>query len=198
MPLLAVALLAGCSQVGEYKRPTAPVAAAWPDSAPAAGTRSVAKTDWRSFFPDPRLQQLIATALEHNRDMRIALARVEEARASFNVTRAERLPTINVNTGRNAAMTPGALGGSNTSISGQRYDFSLSSVSYEVDFWARVSGLTEAARSSMLSSDEARRAIRLSLISDVANAYFAFLEMGERVELARATVELREKSRALV
>lgn len=197
--LLVAALLAGCSQIGDYTRPAAPVAESWPDAAAPGGKRVAAQTEWRTFFPDPRLQALIAAALERNRDMRMAVARIEEARAQYGITRADRLPTVNANFGRNAAMTPGeAVGGTNTSISGQRYDFTLSTVSYEVDFWGRVNGLSESARASYLSSEEARRAMRLSLIADVANAYFTLLEMSERTQLARAGVGAREKALALV
>jgi multidrug efflux system outer membrane protein len=191
------ALQAGCLQT-EYQRPTAPVAASWPAENPAEGTRIAARTDWRAFFPDPRLQALIAAALEHNRDLRIAVARVEEARAQYNITRAERLPTINSTSSRNATLTPGDLGGTNASISGQRYDIAVTAISYEVDFWGRVSGMAESGRASYLATEDAQRAARLSLISDVANGYFTLLEMNERAELTRSALALREKALELV
>lgn len=195
--LFAAVWLAGCMHT-EYQRPPAPVASDWPTAGPTQGVRSAAQTDWRAFFPDARLQALIAAALEHNRDLRIAVGRVEEARAQYGITRAERLPNVNMTFSRNAALTPADLGGTNTAISGQRYDVSVNVISYEVDFWGRISGLSESARASFLASEEARRAARLSLISDVANGYFSLLEIEERATLSRSAIALREKALALV
>ena len=83
LPLSLVLVATACSVTPEYQRPDAPVPAEWPlkVSAGDTATKAALPTDWRAFFPDPRLQGLIAAALEHNRDMRISLARVDEARA---------------------------------------------------------------------------------------------------------------------
>jgi uncharacterized membrane protein len=93
----AMAVAAGCSMTPDYERPAAPVPDAWPalQSATALGDSGRAPTvrEWREYFPDPRLQALIATALEHNRDLRIAVARVDEARAQAGLARADRLPS---------------------------------------------------------------------------------------------------------
>lgn len=195
--LVVAGVLSACST--EYTRPPPPVPDAWPATVNQAnGQRSAVETDWHAFFSDPRLQVLISAALEHNRDLRIAIARVEEARSQYGVARADAVPTVNATGSRNAARTSSGLGGTNTSITGQRYDFSLTTVSYEVDFWSRVSGMAESARASYLASEEASRAMRLSLISDVANTYFSQLEMTERAALAQIAVTLREKTLALV
>lgn len=195
--LVLAALLPACST--EYTRPSPLIPTAWPTPVEQTnGQRSVAQTDWQAFFSDTRLRLLISAALEHNRDLRIAVARVEEARSQYGVTRADSVPTINATGSRNAARSSAGLGGTNTSITGQRYDFTLTAVSYEVDFWSRVSGMAESARASYFASEEASRAMRLSLISDVANTYFSQLEMTERTALARTAVMLREKTLALV
>ena len=96
----AMVWVAGCSMTPVYERPAAPVPEAWPalQAATALGDSGRAPTlrEWREYFPDPRLQALIAAALEHNRDLRIALARVEEARAQAGIARAERFPQIDL------------------------------------------------------------------------------------------------------
>ncbi|MBL8490853.1 MAG: efflux transporter outer membrane subunit, partial [Rhodocyclaceae bacterium] len=154
--------------------------------------------DWRTFFPDPRLRQLIAAALEHNRDLRIATARVEEARAQYGVARADRLPGVDLAAGRNAARTPADLSATGRRLTSQRYDVNLSMLSFELDFWGRVRSLNDAALAGYLATEEARRAFRLTLISDVAGAYLALLEAEERAAIATDTVKSRRQSRDLV
>lgn len=191
-------LLSGCSFIPAYERPAAPVAANWPQTAQAEGTRQADQLDWRSFFPDPRLQALIAAALEHNRDLRIAVALVEEARALYGISRADRLPTLNLGAAEAAVRTPADLSASGQALTSRRHDVNLGVTAFELDFWGRVRSLSEAARASYLASDEARAAFRLSLIADVASAYLTLQELDERLILARATIETRRESRFLV
>lgn len=192
------ALLTGCSLTPDYQRPEAPVATQWPQSAQAEGARQTDTLDWRSFLPDPRLQALIAAALDHNRDMRIAVARVEEARALYGISRADRLPTLNLGAAETAARTPGDLSSTGQTLTSRRYDINLGMTAFELDFWGRVRSLSESARASYLASEEARDAFRLSLITDVASAYLTRQEMEERTALARTTIESRKQSRFLV
>jgi multidrug efflux system outer membrane protein len=170
-------LLSACSQTAEFHRPPPPVPQVWPIASERGASEAAAKIHWRRYFPDPRLQALIALALENNRDLRIAAARVEEARAQYGVARADRLPS--------------AYFGSESSMS-------IISSSYEFDFWGRVSGMTESARVSFLASEEARQAVHLSLVADVAGTYFSLLQEEEQVALSQATTELREQSLALI
>lgn len=198
--LLAAALLVstipGCSFIPELGRTEPPVPAAW--AAPAESGRSAAAVDWRAFFPDPRLQALIAAALEHNRDLRIAVARVEEARAQYGIARADRFPTVNAAASRAASHLPADLAPGGRENTTQRYDAGLSMPAFELDFWNRVGALNEAARASYLATEEARRAFRLALVADVANAYLGALELAERAGIARATVESRTETRKLI
>lgn len=192
--LATLLLLGGCSLAPEYRRPAPPV----PDQWPGAEATPAAALDWKTFFPDPRLQGLIAAALENNRDMRISVARVEEARAQYGIARADRLPTVNLAASRSASRTPADLSLTGQAMTSQRYDVDLAVASFEVDFWGRVASLTEAARASYLATDEARRAFRLTLIADVANAYLTLLEMQERQGIAMDTVKTREETRTMV
>ena len=183
--LLCVCLLAACSQTTDLKRPSLPVPAKWQDTPSPLSNIDAAKTHWRSFFSDPRLQALIETALENNRDLRIAAARVEEARAQFRIAQADKVPTVSVGRGQAAPVAPGGV-------------VPLVGVSYEVDFWGRISGLSDVARASYLATEEARRAVQLTLIADVASAYFELLRNDELVMLLGATVDLRERSLDLI
>lgn len=196
--LLLCAALSGCSLMPDYSRPEPPVAAAWPKSVQEGGQREAAKLEWRAYFQDARLQGLIAAALEHNRDLRIAAARIEEARALYGITRADRLPNVSaVSTGA-SARTPHDLSSTGRDLVGHRYDAGVSLLSFELDFWGRVKSLNEAARQTFLSTEESARNVRLSLIADVANAYFSLLELDERVQVARETVRSREETRTMI
>jgi multidrug efflux system outer membrane protein len=195
--LFGSVLVAGCSLAPNYERPEAPVAAAWPEDA-VPGTRAAADLDWHAYFPDAQLQVLITDALEYNRDMRIAVARVAEARGLFGVTRADRLPTVNLGASQSAAHVPADLSATGAELTSRRYDVAVSMVTFELDFWGRVANLSAAAKANYLATEEAERAFRLSLISDVANAWFVLLEMNERAAIAQETVASREATLKLI
>lgn len=197
LALIGTIFTAGCSLAPNYERPAAPVAANWP-AADASATRAAAGLDWRAYFPDAQLQALIADALEHNRDMRIAVARVAEARGLYGVTRADRLPNVDLTGSGTHAHTPADLSATGSEITSHRYDVNVSMVTFELDFWGRVANLSEAAKRSYLATEEAQRSFRLSLISEVANAWFVLLEMNERTALTRETVATREETRKLI
>lgn len=195
---LGVYSLGGCSLAPTYQRPAAPVPAAWPDSVKPAGKTDAAMTDWKVYFPDPRLQALIAAALENNRDLRIATARISEARAQYGIVQADRLPNVSLNAQRTASLSPASTSITGRPFQAQRYDVNVGLVSFELDFWGRVSSLNAAAKASYLATESAQRAFRLSLIADVANAYLSVLELGERSELASRTANGRSELHGLI
>jgi len=188
--LLLLVGLTGCATApsAPSERPALPVPSTWSDNA-IDGTQA-AKIHWRQFFPDPALQALIVQALENNRDLRVAAARVEEARAQYGLSRAERLPSVGL-TGSGALLGFPSDGSQATS---ERYDLGVSMLSYEVDFWGRLAGLSEAARYNYLATEEARRWVHIGLVGDVASAYFGWLQARDTSELARNTLVLRQKT----
>ncbi len=196
--VILAAVLGGCSLMPNYERPATPVPAIWPDSVKLEVTTKLELTNWQHYFPDPRLQALIAVALQNNRDLRIATARIAEARAQYGIQLADRFPNVNLAGTRNASRTPADLSITGTIVTAQRYDVGVNLVSYELDFWGRVRSLSTFAKASYLSTESAQRAFRLSLIADVANAYLSLLEMRERAELTAATVKARGETRDLI
>lgn len=206
--MLLVVGLVGCSFMPEYFQPKAPIPETWPEKNTSGKNRvkigdgqtavALATQDWRQVFLDPTLQSLIAKALEYNRDLRIATARVEEARALAGIARSDRFPQIDLVTQRTASLTPSDLTTTGRSLNSQRYDISVGVTSFELDFWGRVASLDEAARAGFLASDFAQRAFRFGLITDVANAYFAHVELLERLVLATTTEQSRLESRRLI
>jgi multidrug efflux system outer membrane protein len=191
------AVLAGCAHDANFERPAMPVPQEWA----TMGTSQPATplhTHWRQFFPDPQLQALIAAALDNNRDLRMAAARVEEARAQYGLARADRSPTLGLNASASATQLPADLSGTGAVTTGERYDLSLASLSFELDFWGRIAGLSEAARYSVLATEEARRTVQLSLVADVAGSYFALQQAREQVQASGVLLESRKQSLAVV
>lgn len=189
-------LLAACSQLPPDESPAVPVPDRWPTEVGAR--KATAVGDWRAYFTDPALQHLIATALEHNRDLKVAAARVEEARALAGLARAEGLPSVDLTVQEQAARVPGPLTNSGRATLNRRYDVNLGITAFELDFWDRLASLDAAARANFLASEFAAQAFRLSLIAEVASAYYSLAELSERTLLAKATVQSRATSRELI
>jgi len=192
--LAAAALLAACSQIPAYQRPTAPVPQTFAADVPATAS---ALPDWQAYFPDPALHALIEAALANNRDMRIALARVEEARAQAGIARADRFPTLDAQGSANRTRTPADLTGTGTARTSRRYDVGLGITAFELDFWGRVAALSDAARAQYLASDEAARSFRVSLVGDVASTWYQLAALTEQSQLADDTLKTREDSLSL-
>ncbi|WP_290871776.1 efflux transporter outer membrane subunit, partial [Aquabacterium sp.] len=194
--LFAVAVLcAGCTSMAPpYQQPRLPVPEHYEGARATTPTLTVADLDWRSGFTDPALQDLIERALRHNRDLRVATLRVEEARAAYGIQRADQWPSAQATLGMQRSRLPALppLTRQPTLLTG--YSAMLASSSWELDFWGRVRSLEDSALERFLASDEARRAVTLSLITHVADSYLALRELDERLTLARRTVESRQAS----
>ena len=203
---LLAALLSACSMAPTYQRPEAPVAAAFPaDSAGAAvrtsvplplaaGARDAVDTGWRDYFADPRLQQLIAASLQNNRDLRSAALRIEEARAQYDIQSADRLPNLNATAAATKGKTPAFLSPTGQTTIGKRYDAGLSISAFELDFFGRVKSLNDAALAAYLATDEARQAAQISLVAQVAQAYYTERAYAEQYALAQQTYEARART----
>ena len=137
---------------------------------------------------------LIAQALAHNRDLRTAVLRVAEAQAAYGIQRADQFPTIAAGIDGSRARVPGDLSPTGRALTSDQYQIVVGLAAWELDFWGRVRNLKEAALEAYLATDAARHAVTVSLIAQVADAYFGLLELDERLALARQTVVSREKS----
>lgn len=198
LSLCFVALIvSGCVNLAPpHQRPPLPVPARYAeakaDAAPAA--QPAAAVDWRKFFVDARLQRVIEQALAYNRDLRLAVLRVDEARAAYGIQRAERGPKIDAFLDTARSRAPGDLSGIGRPVVGNQMQLGVGFTSWELDFWGRVRNLESAALESYLASDEARRAATLALITQTADAYLTLRELDERLLLARRTSETRQES----
>ncbi|MGS0743990.1 efflux transporter outer membrane subunit, partial [Glaciimonas sp. GG7] len=191
--LLLAGVVSACSMAPTYVRPTAPVASSYPaeEFATTESTADAMTLGWRQFFPDQRLQALIAAALENNRDLRTAVLNIEAARAQYNITAADALPNFNGNFSRTNGRTAASQTINNTSVVGTGYTVGLNMTAFELDFFGRVRSLKDAALASYLSTEEARLSAQISLVSQVAQAYLAEQSFTEQQALAQETLNSR-------
>jgi len=184
--MAATALLAGCVNLAPaHQRPVAPVAEAWPSPAAASG-QTATELSWQSYYgSDARLRELIALALKNNRDLRVALLNVEQARALARVSDASRFPTIN------AGFSSSRVPGNNDSITSS-YQAGLQITAYELDLFGKIRNQSEAATARYLATAEGSRAAQIALVAGVASSYLALQADNELLELSRQTLATRE------
>lgn len=211
--IVVAALVSGCSLIPEYATPAAPIPGAWPDGPAYAGSGADGKADpsaplwadvaWRDFFVDPALQGVIQAALDGNRDLRVAALNIEQARATYRVREADRLPGVNAGAGGSLSRTPGDLtsgaggGGKDATIT-REYTANLGVTAFELDLFGRLRSQSEAARERFLATTQARDSVQISLIAEVANAYLTLLGDRELLALTEDTLRSREKSLDLI
>ena len=188
LALAASAVLAGCSLMPIYERPGAPVATQWPSAtAQSSGTTPAAELAWQDFFADASLRRLIDTALANNRDLRVAVLNIEQARAQLGLKRADQFPGVNAAV--SGSRTPTSSGGINST-----YSAGLLVTAYEIDFFGRVASLKEQALAQYLATAEGSHSARISLMAAVAQSWLALLADQELLHLTQQTLASREDS----
>jgi len=199
-----VALLGGCSLAPEYRRPEAPVPAEWPtgsaypETKPADVSPAAADLPWREFIADERLQQVIETALNNNRDMRLAALNVERARALYRVQRNELLPSVEAVGSGIKERTPADISSSGRATTREQYRVDFGVSSWEIDFFGRIRSLGERALEEYMATDQARRSTQILLISEAARAWFILAADSENLKLSRSTFEAQQASYDLI
>lgn len=194
VPLLA----AGCTVGPNYQRPEITTIPQQHRSIEGAAVQaSLADLAWWDVFRDESLQALISEALAKNFDLRVAVQRVEEARALAGVARSAFYPSIGYGVAAGRGRTSENV---QTVPDGQTQNlFDLSvGISWEIDLWGRIRRLNESARARLLASEEVRRGVVLSLVSEVATAYLELRELDMELDIARRTLESRKASLDLV
>jgi multidrug efflux system outer membrane protein len=190
--LLAVTLL-GCMIGPSYQRPSVETPTSWRFEEKKA--KEIANTAWWKQFDDPVLNELIQIALKENKDAKIAAARVEEFMGRYRTTRASLLPQVGAGasagrsrvTGKGPSPLDGTVNPAN--------DFQVFlNANWEIDLWGKLRRATEAARADLLSTEEARRAIILTLVTSVASAYVNLRDLDTQLEIAKRTAKSREES----
>ncbi len=199
----ALTLTIGCTMEPKYQQPTPPVAQQWPEgpaypAAPAAdATFDASALDWQTFFADEHLRQLIALALENNRDLRMAALNVQRARLIHGIAKAELLPTVSAGAGADKQSLPGDLSSGDRNES-STYSVNLGITAWEIDFFGRIRSLAKASLQEYLATDEARRGVQILLVSAIANTYLTLAADQENLGLAQTTLQAQQDTLELV
>jgi multidrug efflux system outer membrane protein len=191
LPLTAL-LLAGCDLAPAYHRPGLPAPAHLPVGGvyPAASaTTAASDIAWQDFFVDPALRQVIGEGLANNRDLRVALANVEAARAQYRVQRADLLPTIGANAGATYARGSSAETFPGADRTSHAYSVDAGFSAFEIDLFGRVRNLTKAALDQYLATEEGARSARITLISEIASAYLTMAADQDQLRISQGTLE---------
>jgi multidrug efflux system outer membrane protein len=187
--------LSGCAVGPNYARPKVEVPGGYrglaPDAAPQTEPLSLGNAKWWEVFEDPTLRDLINVALKQNYDVRIAAARILEARAQLGITRADQFPTVTAGVSAVNERTPATAGRPAIDTNAQTVSASLV---WELDFWGKFRRSTESARASLLANEWARQQVISTLVSDVASAYFQLRELDLELEISRNTLASRKDS----
>ena len=193
---LGALALGGCMSLDPaYQQPAAPVPPQWPTGDPyLAEAPALASFSHRDVFRDPRLQTLIAQALENNRDLRIAAANIAAARAQVRIARGAQLPQV----GSSASIDANPRRDSSGETNGVQFSPSISVLpSFEIDLFGRLASLTRAQQERLFATGAAARATRAALIGDIAETWLNHAADSSLLAIAEDTVRTAERSRAL-
>jgi outer membrane protein, multidrug efflux system len=189
--ILASSLIGGCTVGPNYHKPAVQTPAAYRDlrDSPQAQAQVVSYADlpWWQVFEDSQLQELIRTALKQNYDLQLATERINAERARLAITRSNQLPQVQGNSN--------FIGAKEQNFQTKSNFLSLAAdAAFQLDFFGRLRRATEASRAQLLATEEAQHTVMLTLVSDVASAYFALLQLDLELQIARDTVKTQEGS----
>ena len=201
IPTGAFLFLFGCSTLApKYSQPAPPVPAAWP-SGPAyksevfqKAQKPLADIPWQEFFVDAQLRKLIALALENNRDLRVAILNIERSQALYQIQRSDLFPQVDATAGANYQLIPTGFSTTGSPVIVRQYSVGLGAVSYELDLFGRVRSLKDQALEQYLATEQARRSVQISLVSQVAASYLTLAADRERLHLAKDTLTSQQSS----
>lgn len=193
MTLSGTLIVAGCTLGPDYQRPETPMPEAY-QQATEIGV-SIANLNWWELFGDEQLNSLVKVALEQNKDMAIAVSRIEEARATLGFVRSDQYPQFEVAAGANRGNSvPGT-----SLITGASNSFVLAgNLSFELDLWGKLRRSTEASKAELLATVEASSSVQITLIADVASAYLLLLDIEARVAISERTLRTRIDSLEII
>jgi multidrug efflux system outer membrane protein len=193
---MCAALWSACRVGPRYVRPPVDAPATFRGAAAdSAHSASLGEATWWNVFGDEELQKLIAEALGENYDVRVAAARILQARAQLTITRADQFPTVTANANATGERTPATRqGGFAIPASTQALYHVDATVAWEIDFWGKFRSATEAERATLLGTQWAARAVLVSVVDLVAQGYFTLRELDLELAIARRTLTARQES----
>jgi multidrug efflux system outer membrane protein len=210
LTLVLLGTIDACTMIPAYQRPALPVPEHYPasvgvasgsvpstpasDAQGVSGAQAAADIGWREFFTDDRLRQLIALALDNNRDLRVAVLDIEQSRAEYRIQRAGLLPDIEATAGADSVRTPQSIAAPGLPAVTRDYSVGVGVSAYEIDLFGRLRSLTAKARETLLATEEARRNVQISLVAEVAVDYLALAIDRQHLKLAEDTLHSQSES----
>ncbi len=188
-----VVLITGCAMGPDYERPDTSMPGDFGQAVDSGA--SIANLDWWELFGDEQLNELIRVALQQNRDLAVAVSRIEEARAALGFVRSDQYPQFEVSAGANRGNT---IPGTAVILPVENNFVLAGNLSYELDLWGKLRRSTEAAQAELLATVDAGNSVMITLIADVASAYLLLLDLDERVYIAERTLRTRNDSLAII
>lgn len=201
LPLAAAMMLAGCVNLApSYERPEAPVAEAWPLDQATKNANLLVEglADWGEFFTDERVKKLIAIGLENNRDLRAAMHNVRAARAQYNVSRGQLLPTVSAVASESAQRTPSQVSSTGRNVVTHVYSANVAMASFELDLFGRIRNLNEQALQQFFVTEAAQRTAQMTVVTEIAQTWLALGAAKQQLKLAQETYESQVKSKDLI
>jgi outer membrane protein, multidrug efflux system len=196
-----VALVGGCSLQPVYEQPAAPTAGTYPTGAAyksstgeSGSTMAPAvNLGWRDFLTDPRLQRLVEIALANNRDLRIAALNVAQTQAQYRIQRAALFPQVSGLAGLTSSRVPASLSPTSSATVTHEYQVGVSAA-WEIDFFGRLQSLNDQALQQYFATVQARKAVDILLVSEIADQYLALLADDELLAVTQRTLETAQAS----
>jgi len=183
--------MSSCSLVPEYFRPAAPVPQAYPGQPSDESVTEAPPLTWQSYFADADLQKLIEVGLAHNRDLKTAVLRMDEAKATYGIQKADRLPTIQGNLNYDRSRT---VFSSSQAFEAELYRVGVGISDYEIDVFGRVKSLSQAALEQYLAVTENRQAVQATLITEIATQYVNWLAIHAQLKVTQQTLADRQQA----
>lgn len=187
-------LVSGCTVGPDYQRPEIDTAAEWRYQ--YSGSAEIINTQWWQQFEDPVLNELVTEALENNKDVRIAAARVEEFAARVDIARAGFYPQFGYQgSGSRNKLSDNTLASlpAGTPRISNNFEATLNA-GWELDIWGKIRRASEAARANLMASQEVKRTVLLTLVTSVATSYVQLRALDRQLEISKETLESRKES----
>ena len=197
LALLGGLMLGGCTLAPSYEQPASPVPVQVGATA-VDGASELTLPGWSTLYQSAELQQLIQSALDNNRDLRLAVLDVAALRAQYQIQRADLYPNLSVDGSGTRQRLPGDLSSTGSSTLSDQYGVQVGVTAWELDLFGRVRSLKDASLETYLASEEAQRSTQLALVAQVAQSYLTLVSDRQNLAISRETVAAQENSLALI
>ena len=191
-PVTLAFLVTGCTLGPNFEEPVVATPEAY--RTPTELVNEAEDLKWWELFNDPVLVTLVNTALDNNRDVKVAVSRISQSRAALGISEADSYPRLDVEAGINRGTFTG--GGISSSVATNAY--LVAPLSWEIDFWGKFRRADAAARANLIASEYGLRTVQLTLVSDVVAGYYELLDFHRRLEISRRTLESRVDSLEII